>query len=1187
MNNLPFLEAIRNGAKDISIGGLWGSSKAYLISLIRQEFQSPCLIVTPSQKQAEEVYEDLTFFCQHPFRPTPGPSQEGNSEVYLYSQWDIAPYEQASPHREIVSERLVVLDKLLNHENIIVIAPVEALMHRTLPRTALHEFTVYVGVGEEIDRQLLIATLVDVGYKHTALVENRGEFSIRGGIIDVFPAFSENPIRIELFGDTVESLREFDAMTQRSLGQLDLVNILPGRELILGDKTCAIAKKNIEIQVSETGSSYNALKTVMNHLDEKIFFPGFEWYAPYFHGELETLFDYINPNVLVFLDEPGEIESTARTFQTTIQKNYQTAQERGSLLPEPEMLYLSPDTLATRLHECQQIKLQWLDLRTPGLSESVLVKISCYAVPTKAIEWGYTIAPNEKGVEDLEQHLASTTKRIREWIEEEHQVVIVAYTEGQAKRLWEILRDHNVPARVETGNWELETGSSPLATRYSPLPHDAVVLVGTLNCGFIFSPHRLVVITEDEFLGKQTVRQRHKQRKPGKFLTTLGELEIGDYVVHVDHGIGIYQGLKKIAVRDIGMECLHLEYSGGDKLYVPVDRLDLVQKYKGADQRRPKIDKLGGTSWARVKERVKASVEKMAKELLETYAVRQALPGAQFSMDDHLYREFEASFEYEETPDQAKTIEAVIRDMMLPKPMDRLVCGDVGYGKTEIAMRAAFLAVLNGKQVAILVPTTLLAQQHYDNFVRRFASYPVNVGMLSRFKTKKEQQETVKRMKEGKVDIVIGTHRLLQKDIQFKDLGLVIIDEEQRFGVSHKEKLRQLRKLVDVLTLTATPIPRTLHISLMGVRDLSIIETPPEGRLAVRTYVTRFDENIIYEAITKEMERGGQIFFIHNRIETIDGIALRVSRIVPHARIAIAHGQLKEHELERIMFRFINQEIDVLISTTIVESGLDIPSVNTIIINRAHTFGLAELYQLRGRIGRSKTRAYAYLLVSDEQLLTSDAKKRLRVIQELSDLGSGFKLAAHDLEIRGAGNLLGAEQTGHIAALGFDLYCKIIEQTVREIKGQPLDEEFYPQIDLQVSAYFPEEYIPDMQQRLEMYKRLMSSKDFAQLFDVEEEIRDRYGKLPQEAQNIVALAELKLIATQLRITQIKAVNSTITLVFDATSSVTVTDQQIKHAVKQAQKRIRQISPQELTVELTKVQKNERISHIKDILLSFQ
>ena len=1169
MDILPFLNSITNGTKKLALGGLWGSSKAYLISLIEKESLRPCLIVTPSQKQAEEFYEDLTCFQRMGVLPY------ALENMHLYSQWNVTPYEHTSPHREIVSERLTILDKLLNNETILVVAPVEALMHRTLPRSTLNESTSYLGVGEEVDREEFIGKLVDCGYTHTHIVERRGEFSVRGGIIDIFPSFSTNPIRVEFFGDEIESLREFDPETQRSCEQLELVNILPIRELVLSTKACTAAEIHVEQRVSEVGASYNALKTLMNHIDEKIFFPGIEWYAPYFHGALDSLFDYLRQDTRIFLDEPSEIRDACQKFQTTLQKSFKKTEERGFLVPPPERLFLLADEIETQLHERQQIEMHLLQLHNTGESSA------CYDLDTKSIEWAYTIVPNDRGVEDKEQHIRSTTKRIREWREDNtNQIIITAYTEGQAKRLWDILNEHHVPARV------LAELTLPDASEAESLPQDVNIVVGTLNAGFVFSPHHRIFISEDEFLGKKTVRRRHVQRKPVKSQLTLGELEISDYVVHVDHGIGIYMGLKKITVRELAMECLHLEYSGKDKLYVPIDRLDLVQKYKGADQRRPKIDKLGGTNWARVKERVKASVEKMAQELLDIYAARQALPGVPFSIDEHMFQEFEASFEYEETPDQAQAIADVARDMASSKPMDRLVCGDVGYGKTEVAMRAAFRAVLNGKQVAMLVPTTLLAQQHHQTFSRRFAPYPVNLGLLSRFKTRKEQQEVIKGVKDGTIDIVIGTHRLLQKDIDFNDLGLVIIDEEQRFGVSHKEKIRQYRKLVDVLTLSATPIPRTLHMSLMGVRDLSIIETPPEGRLSVRTYVMRFDDNTIYEAISSEMERDGQVFFIHNKIESIDGIALRVSRVVPHANVAVAHGQMKEHELEDIMVRFMNKQIDVLISTTIVESGLDIPSVNTIIINRAHEFGLSQLYQLRGRIGRSKSRAYAYLLVPDEKLLTSDAKKRLRVIQELSELGSGFKLATHDLEIRGAGSLLGAEQTGHIAALGFDLYCNTIEQTVRELQGQSFDEEFYPQIDMQVSAHFPEEYIPDMKQRLEMYKRLMSSKDFSQLFDVEEEVCDRYGKLPSEAQNIVALAELKLLATQLRVQQVQAMNGTVSLVFDKSSLIDAN--QLKRVVKKlADKAIRQTSLRSLVVQTKRLKNAEKINYIKNILQSFQ
>ncbi len=1164
MTTLDFLTDAGGGAHHLTLGGLWGSSKAYLITLFQQELSVTSVIVTASQKQAEEVYEDLTFFQGLGLLPYP------REDIHLYSQWSVAPYEHASPHREIVSERLTVLDKLLNRQQILVVTSVEALVHRTLPRKELHRYSVYIGIGEETERETLTATLVDLGYKHTHLVEERGEFSVRGGIVDIFPSFGANPVRIEFFGDEVESMRFFDPETQRSIEPVELVNILPGKELILSERSCEAAKKNVEAQVANVGASLHSLQNMMTRIEERVFFPGIEWYAPYFHGKLETLLEYLPRDAVIYLDEPFDIQEKSRKFYETATSNYQRTEAKGRLFPAPDKLFLPPDVLESQLADCRQVRLQLLLADSAGFKQDP----TKYDVAVKSLDWAYTVAPNEQGVEDKDQHIASTTKRIREWFDENHTIVIASYTEHQAKRVWEILRDYDISARIVSGD---DRGGQPFRQGQP----EVMVAVGSLNCGFVFEQERLIFLNEDEFLGKQTIRRRHIRRKAVKPQLTLGELELNDFIVHVDKGIGMYLGLKKITVQNITMECLHLEYRGGDKLYVPIDRLDLVQKYKGADQRRPKLDKLGGTSWARVKEKVKASVEKMAEQLLEIYAARQALPGVQFSVDDHLYREFEASFEYEETPDQEKAIEDVARDMDSSRPMDRLVCGDVGYGKTEVAMRAAFRAVLNGKQVAVLVPTTILAQQHYQNFEHRFSQFSVNVGVLSRFKTRKEQAEVVEGVKEGAIDIVIGTHRLLQKDIAFKDLGLVIIDEEQRFGVSHKEKIRQYRKLVDVLTLTATPIPRTLHMSLMGVRDLSIIESPPEGRLAVRTYVARLDDDVIYEAISRELERGGQVFFVHNEVETIEGMALRIRRLFPHITVAVAHGQMKERELETIMWQFINRDVDVLISTTIVESGLDIPSVNTMVINRAHKFGLSQLYQLRGRIGRAKERAYAYLLIPDEKLLSSDARKRLRVIQELSELGSGFKLAAHDLEIRGAGSLLGAEQTGHIAALGFDMYCNIIEHTVSELKGQPLDEEFHPQIDMKVSAHFPEEYIPDMKQRLEAYKRLMSAKGFDKILDIEEEVRDRYGKLPDEAQNIVALAELKMLATQHRVQKIEAFGSTVKLVFDA--STPATNSQITRTIKEFETPITRPSPGTLIIEVKGLNKSGKIDRVQKVL----
>ncbi|PID57195.1 transcription-repair coupling factor [candidate division KSB3 bacterium] len=1182
MSDFAFLNSLDRNAPFCRIGGLWGSSHAYVSALIAQRLQkNTALCITATAKEAEELYEDLLFFQQLGLLPWK------RRQIHLYSPWNIAPYENNSPHREIVAERLSVLDKLRHNERIMVVAPIEAVMHRSLPRSELERYTLHLGFAEELDRDAFVAALVDTGYTHSHLVEGRGEFSVRGGIIDFFPSFSASPIRIELFGDEIESIRKFDPETQRSFEELELINVLPGREIVLSAESSRLAKERIKKRISEVGASLNTINTLMSHIDEQIFFPGVEWYAPYVHGPLDTLLDYLPQDAPIFFNEPFEIHKKCEAFSETVQRHYQSAQEQGSLFPDPDQLFLNGSAFESQLKERQQIHLQY-----SGASSALgHGKLQHYDVGIKSIEWAYTIVPGDNKVEDRDQRIASTAKRVREWLEDGLSIVISSYTGHQATRLVDILQDYHIPAKIsrsETGSPERMNDATPILRPFC-LEKDSprvVVLISALNCGFILSSEKLVFLNEDEFLGKQTVRRRHLQRKATGPQMSLGELELNDYVVHIDNGIGVFLGLKKVTVRGVAMECLHLEYKGGDKLYVPVDRLDLVQKYKGADHRKPSIDKLGGTAWARVRERVKASVEKMAQQLVEIYAARQAMPGVPLSIDEHLYREFEASFEYEETPDQARAIEEVARDMSSSKPMDRLVCGDVGYGKTEVAMRAAFRAVLNGKQVAILVPTTLLAQQHYQNFERRFAAFPVEVGVLSRFNSRKEQQETIKGVKDGTIDIVIGTHRLLQKDIAFHDLGLVVIDEEQRFGVTHKEKIRQYRKLVDVLTLTATPIPRTLHMSLMGVRDLSIIESPPEGRLAVRTYVMRFDDALIHEAITRELDRGGQVYFVHNEVETIEGAALRIRRLLPHINVAVAHGQMKEKELESIMLRFVKKEIDVLISTTIVESGIDIPTVNTMIVNKAHKFGLSQLYQLRGRIGRSNDRAYAYLLIPNEKLLSVDAKKRLRVIQDLSELGSGFKLAAHDLEIRGAGSLLGAEQTGHIAALGFDMYCQVIENTVRELKGEAQDEEFHPQIDLQVSAHFPEEYISDMKLRLEAYKRLMSARDFTDLFDVEAEIEDRYGKLPDEARSIVALAELKLIATRLRIQHIQACEEYIKIVLGERSPID--GDRIRTTVDRFERKVQRLSSGAgLLLDNTRLNGLARLECVKKLLSTLQ
>lgn len=1208
MNLLALLDTIKTGTRQVSLSGLWGSSKALIPALIYKETRRTCLIITPTWQAAMDFQDDLAFFLR----------QLGGEpdKIRLFPQWELSPYEFLSPHRETVAERFTTLDKLLNHEKILVITPVEALMQKLLPRRVLYQFTQYIAVGAEINRDQLIEQLIYMGYHPVEIVEAQGEFSVRGGILDVFPPVGENPLRIEFFGDTVESIREFDITTQRSIIQLEIVTILPIREVVLNQEALQRGIAGIKARIAEIGASYNTFNTLMNQLEQATFFPGMERYAAYFYPDLETLFDYLDPQSLLFVEEELDVEQAAIKFQGKVQEGYQHALDKGSPVPDPSSLYLTAQQVKEHLERWQRVELNLVDFsgeqksmggwecRSMGVGEDGNINVTTpphphtstppqisYDLGFKPLEWGYITTPD---ADEKEQHITFSFKRLAEWIEQGNRVLIVSHTHVQAERLVELLAEYQLtPGRQDEpilSELLFQSGQKPVFVhqeeeKRSLLTH-LLITFGDLTAGFYFPDQKLILVGEDELLGRRkTIKYRRKVHRPSRLLTTLGELEIHDFVVHVDHGIGRYLGLKKLKIQDMEMECLHLEYRDGDKLYVPIDRLDLVQKYKGADDHPPQLDKLGGTSWARVKERVKASIKKMANELLELYAVRQALPGFSFSSDDHLYKGFEAAFEYEETPDQIRAIQDVLRDMAAAKPMDRLICGDVGYGKTEIAMRAAFVSILNGKQVAVLVPTTILAQQHFQTFQNRFASYPVRIEVLSRFKTRKEQNAIIKGLKEGTVDIVIGTHRLLQKDIEFKDLGLVVIDEEHRFGVAHKEKLRQLRKLVDVLTLTATPIPRTLHMSLMSVRDMSIIDTPPEERLSVYTYVVKFDEGLIQEAILRELDRGGQVFFVHNRVKSIEAMANYLRRLVPTARIVVAHGQMEENTLEKIMLKFVNREYDILVCTTIIESGLDIPSANTIFINRADKFGLAQLYQLRGRVGRSKYRAYAYLLIPNDRTIHPTAKKRLRVIQELSDLGSGFKISAHDLEIRGAGNLLGSEQSGHIAALGFDLYCQMIANTVKELKGEMLEEELHPQINLEISAYFPEEYIPDMKQRLEIYKKLSSAQDFGKVLDVEDEIRDRYGPLPEEVKNLITLAELRLISKELRIESIKSDKEIMLICWNKTSSIT--PDQLAKVAKSAKGRVKVLSTRSVELHLGGIKKEERLGFLKNFLQEFR
>lgn len=1053
------------------LSGLLGSSKAFFIaSLFNSQLSTPnsLLIISPAQEEAETLAKDINFFLRE-------------EAAIFYPPCEVLPFEPQSPHPDISASRTDILYNLAQNLPHIIVATPSAIMQRVIPRNVLMSAVLRLGVGSEADRDEFLKKLLDMGYSKTTVVEDRGEMRVSGGIMDIFSPSCQSPVRIEFFGDKIESIRAFDSATQRSLKEMKEVVILPA---------------------SEDGYS-SELKSQPEHHNQQI---------------TATFFDYLPEGCIVFIDNPDEAEAAASRFEEEIiERKIRLEQKNGGSI-RPEEVYMPLGELKSALYRNRVVAI--------GSSAQPSSKEGLFEIITESnLDIRQDISIRK---EELLKPLAD---RIKGWQDLGWSIFLVCHTAGQAERLKDLLEGYGLGCEM----WDVGCGKS----LFYPLPPTShpLIIIGDLSSGFRFPSVNLAVVTEEEIFGQRIKRRVPPSSKIDVFLTQLQDLNVGDFVVHTVHGVGLYKGLKRLKIEDIENDFLLLEYQDGDRLYLPVQRLNLVGKYHGVEGRIPLLDKLGSTNWEKRKSKVKKAVEEMAKELLELYASRKVIEGFSFSKGDRLFSEFEASFEYEETPDQARAIEEVLSDMEESRAMDRLVCGDVGYGKTEVAMRAAFKAVLDNKQVAVLVPTTVLAQQHYITFQNRFAAYPVTVEVLSRFRSHKEQKEILKKIASKEVDIIIGTHRLLQKDIAFKDLGIIVVDEEHRFGVSHKERLKQMRKHVDVLTLTATPIPRTLHMSISGIRDLSIINTPPEDRLAIKTIVAMFDDDLIRDAIMRELVRGGQIFFVHNRVQSIGAMADYLRRLVPEARIGVAHGQMKEKELERVMAAFVNKEYDILLSTSIIESGLDIPSANTILINRADRFGLAEIYQLRGRVGRSKHRAYAYLLTPPELTLTGDAKKRLKVLQELSDLGAGFRLASYDLEIRGAGELLGKAQSGQIAEVGFEMYIQLLEEAIKELKGEKMEREIEPEINLNVSAYIPEEYIPDERQRLNIYKKIASVSSETDITGLKEEIKDRFGGIPVSVDNLFRIMGIKLLLKQTKITELNQKGSFIYMAFSNDTSV--------------------------------------------------
>jgi len=1070
------------------VSGLTNSGKALHVPLLAAAAGTPLIIVVENNRAAEEMLPILHSMAELTGAVNP-------KGILKLSAHDVLPFENLSPHAEIQEERATVLWKIATGAASIVIAPLEAASMRLNSAEYYADLARIIRRGESIDIDPLLDHLRTVGYTTANTVDMPGEFALRGGILDVYPPEADRPLRVEFFGNEVETIRKFDPATQRSAAPVDEVILLPLTENPVNEHVLGMIHSKLSGQ-RLTGSESEVEHAMV--VTGATVFPGWEFYAPV-AGSGQHLFDLL-PNSSVIVDEPSAVFAKQEEWWSKVNQRH----ERSGIgaLVGPEEIYFPPAEWNDRLTRTSGIDIERLGISTSndGAADD---QFTFHSRPTTRFHGSIPAM-----VEEVKTLTAGGRR-----------VIFAVPNMGEVERLADVFTEYSVPFRL--GSRIPSPGSESYLDETSFFAGEmstATVVKALLPEGVEITDANLVVFgARDLFDDSEVVVQRplRQKSKVSAFLSDFRDLVVGDYVVHVEHGIAQYQGLKELTQGDSTGEFMLLEFAEAAKLYVPLTRLDLIQKYRSTEGARPPLSRLGGTQWAKTKARVKKAMRDMADELLKLYAQRKVAQGHSFPPDTQWQREFEDAFDYNETEDQASAIDDIKHDMESGMPMDRLLCGDVGYGKTEVAMRAAFKAVQDNRQVAVLAPTTVLAFQHYETFKRRFAAFPIVIEMISRFRTAKQQKEIVERVEQGKIDILIGTHRLLSQDIKFPDLGLLVVDEEQRFGVRHKERIKQLKKEVDVLTMSATPIPRTLHMSLVGLRDMSVIETPPKDRMAIQTVVAPFDEKLIRSAIEHELERAGQVYFVHNRVESIYEIASKIQELVPRARVIVGHGQMSEGELEKVMLSFMRHQADVLVATTIIENGLDIPLCNTILINRADRHGLSELYQLRGRVGRSNLRAYAYLLIPAEQELTPIARRRLAALKEFSDLGAGFKIAALDLELRGAGNLLGGEQSGQIEAVGFEMYTTLLERTVRELKGEDLPERVSTQLNLALNLRLPNDYIQEENQRLRMYKRIAGVEDQDQLADVRSELEDRYGPLPPPVSNLLDAAALKLLSERI------------------------------------------------------------------------
>ncbi len=1112
---MELLDALAS-KREADVTGLAGAARGWIAKdLIGPGKARLLLAITAGEDEAEDLARDLSFFLP--------PGRGSRSPVLRVPADPVLPYDDLSPDRGLEMERLAALANLYlgaSTEVRAVVVSARGLARRMVPRSVFERHAELIGRGVTVDREALATKLVALGYTRAPLVEDPGTFAIRGGIVDLWSPLDERPVRLELFGDEVESAKAFDVESQRTLGDVDEVVLCPAREALFTDEGKEAAKQAVRDAAERVNRPTSRVREVLDAIQGGMPFFGLEALLPGFYaGGLATLFEYLPAEIVIWVDGADAVSEALHELDAELAREHEATLRREDLALPPPAHFLSASEVEACLARHPRVRRHGMWL---GAEEPLRFELG----ETSSLRAEIEDAHGEEGA------LAPLSRRLDDWRKRGIAAVVACSSRAASDRLRRLLEDRRLAPRVHEG---------PLrdpGDLYDPGVH-AHLLRGDISAGFVDVPGRLALLSDQEIFGRRVRKRARATRLENAFAAAFRDLNEGDLVVHVEHGIARYLGLTKMQIRGIEGDFLVLAYEGADRLYLPVSKLRQVQKFTGAAAETIHLDRLGGSSFALRKARVKEQLLKMAGELLAIYAARQAHPGFTFREPDETYREFEAEFPYEATTDQAKAIEDVLDDMTKngrdgrarpggaassgnPVPMDRLVCGDVGYGKTEVAMRAAMLATLSKKQVAILVPTTVLATQHERTFRERFKGYPVRIEAVSRMREGEEIRAVLKDLAQGKVDVIIGTHRLLAADIAFKDLGLIVIDEEQRFGVAHKERLKRLRKLVDVLTLTATPIPRTLHMSLAGARDLSIIATPPEDRRAIRTFVMKFDPAAVKEAIEQELRRGGQVFFVHNRVRSIAAMEKFLRELVPKARIGVAHGQMAEGKLEDVMSRFVDKELDILLATSIIESGLDIPSANTIIVNRADHFGLSQLYQIRGRVGRSRERAYAYLLVPARRPVTKDAQKRLEALQKFSELGAGFKIASHDLEIRGAGNLLGKDQSGHIEAIGFDLYTQLLDEAVRELRGEAPREEIDPDVQLPVPAFIPDPYMPDVHQRLYFYKRFAQAGTDEELDEIRAEIVDRYGDAPDELDALQAVMQVKVRLRALRIRGLEA-----------------------------------------------------------------